>query len=189
MEGHAGAHLDVQDDPWGFPHSQIPRSPPGRNQAPQHSFSYRQRQTAFLVRSPRSCMGSGNLGDGCRSIFRVVPTANGQWKAHVMYTNLEYLKGMPYKVGALRSFELNHEEWLNQRAKDAAFEVTDPKVLVVGEGHGGLDVAVRLKYQDVLRFLSKEIPELAIIGETGIRSSAFMTQCVRDPNYFTVHLS
>ena len=81
-------------------------------------------------------MGSGNLRlrDVCRSIFRVVPTANGQWKVHVMYTNLEYLKGMPYKVGALRSFELNHEEWLDKRAKDAAFEVTDPKVLIVGEG-------------------------------------------------------
>ena len=112
----------------------------------------------------------------CSGIFRVVPTANGQWKAHVMYTNLESLKGMPYKVGPLRSFELNHGEWLDQRSKEAAFEGTDPKVLIIGGGHGGLDVAVRLKYQDVPALVVERNPR---IGDNW--RNRYQALCLHDP--------
>ncbi|KAF8523192.1 hypothetical protein JB92DRAFT_2705437 [Gautieria morchelliformis] len=96
----------------------------------------------------------------CSGIFRVVPTANGQWKAHVMYTNMESLRGMPYKVGPLRSFEPNHGQWLDRRAKEAAFEDADPNVLIVGGGHGGLDTAARLKYQDVPALVIEKNPRI-----------------------------
>jgi len=86
------------------------------------------------------------LGSG---VFRVVPTPNGQWKAHVVYTNLDSLRGMPSKVGPLRNHELNHGQWLDQRAREMAFEDSDPKVLIIGGGQSGLDVAARLKYSDV----------------------------------------
>jgi NAD(P)-binding Rossmann-like domain len=96
----------------------------------------------------------------CSGVFRVVPTANGLWKAHVMYTNMDSLRGMPYKVGPLRSFESNHGQWLDQRAKETAFEDADPKVLIVGGGHSGLDTAARLKYQDVPALVIERNPRI-----------------------------
>ena len=93
-----------------------------------------------------------------------------------MYTNLEALKEMPNKVGALLSFKLNHGEWLDQRANETAFEVTDPKVLVVGGGHGELDVAVRLKYQDVPALV---VERNSRIGENW--RNKYQALCLHDP--------
>ena len=82
-------------------------------------------------------------------IFRLVPTANGEWKAHVVYTNLEDLKGFPEKIGALRNSEPNHGHWEEDRNREKEFEKTDPVVLVVGGGQSGLDVAARLKSLEI----------------------------------------
>ena len=112
----------------------------------------------------------------CSGIFRVVPTADGEWKAHVVYTNLESLKGMPYKVGPLRNPESNHGEWLDQRAKEIAFEGTDPKVLIIGGGHSGLDVAARLKYQDVPTLV---VEKNARIGDNW--RNRYQALCLHDP--------
>ena len=112
----------------------------------------------------------------CSGIFRVVPTANGEWKAHVVYTNLDSLKGMPYNVGHLRSFELDHGDWLGKRAKANAFEDTDPKVLIVGGGHSGLDAAVRLKYQGVSALVIERNPR---IGDNW--RNRYQALCLHDP--------
>ncbi|KAF8625316.1 hypothetical protein AX15_005446 [Amanita polypyramis BW_CC] len=78
-------------------------------------------------------------------IFRLVPTANGEWKAHTVYTNLEDLKGFPEKIGALRHSEPNHGHWEEERNHEREFEDADPVVLVIGAGQSGLTVAARLK--------------------------------------------
>ncbi|GJJ14649.1 hypothetical protein Clacol_008915 [Clathrus columnatus] len=85
----------------------------------------------------------------CSGVFRLVPTPNGEWKAHTVYTNLEGLKGFPPKAGPYRSHESNHGFWESQRAKETAYEDREPTVLIVGGGQSGLEVAVRLKYLGV----------------------------------------
>jgi hypothetical protein len=51
-------------------------------------------------------------------ITRLVPTPSGEWKAHVVYTNLESLTGFPEKVGPLRNHNSNHGKWESQRKKE-----------------------------------------------------------------------
>jgi hypothetical protein len=82
-------------------------------------------------------------------IFRLVPTASSEWKAHVVYTNLEDLKGFPEKIGALRNTEPNHGHWEENRDREKEFERSDPVVLIIGGGQSGLDVAARLKSYDI----------------------------------------
>ncbi|KAG5641535.1 hypothetical protein DXG03_004810 [Asterophora parasitica] len=82
-------------------------------------------------------------------IARIVPTANGDWKAHTVFTNLEQLKGFPEKIGALRDYAPNHGKWVEDRKKEAEFADTQPTVLIVGGGQSGLAVAARLKALDI----------------------------------------
>jgi len=89
-----------------------------------------------------------------------VPLANdsskAEWKAHVIFTNLESLSSFPPKIGPLRNFQPNHGKWESARRAQTNFVSPDdptvsvnPKVLVVGGGQSGLEVAARLKYLDV----------------------------------------
>ncbi|KAG6332552.1 hypothetical protein ID866_6537 [Astraeus odoratus] len=78
-------------------------------------------------------------------IFRLVPLSDGSWKAHVVYTNLEDLKGFPEKIGFLRDHKPNHGKWHEIRKREQEFLDDDPSVVIVGGGHSGLDVAARLK--------------------------------------------
>ena len=82
-------------------------------------------------------------------IVRLVPTANGEWKAHVVYTNLEELKGFPEKIGALRNAQPNHGPWQEDRNREKEFATSDPVVLIIGGGQSGLEVAARLKSYDI----------------------------------------
>ena len=82
-------------------------------------------------------------------VFRLVPTATGEWKAFTLYTTLEDLKGFPEKIGPRREFLPNHGKWLSQREEERSFSKGDPTVLVVGGGQAGLEVAARLKMLDV----------------------------------------
>lgn len=88
-------------------------------------------------------------------IARVVPTSQaavnttnpgvGDWKAWIMFTNLEDLKGHPEKIGLHRNSAPNHGLWESKRAKEVEFADSNPTVLIVGGGHSGLDAAARLK--------------------------------------------
>ncbi|KAG6897057.1 hypothetical protein C0992_004376 [Termitomyces sp. T32_za158] len=82
-------------------------------------------------------------------IARLVPTANGEWKAHTVYTNLEDLKGFPERIGPLRDAAPNHIKWASERKKEVEFADKSPVVLIVGGGQSGLEVAARLKAFDV----------------------------------------
>ncbi|TFK84341.1 FAD/NAD(P)-binding domain-containing protein [Polyporus arcularius HHB13444] len=85
----------------------------------------------------------------CSGIFRLIPTADGQWTGFTFYTNLEELKDFPEKIGSLRNHLPNHGKWLAQREREKEFVDGDPTVLIVGGGQSGLDVAARLKHLDV----------------------------------------
>ena len=86
----------------------------------------------------------------CSGVFRLVPVASGDWKAHVVYTNLEGLKGHPEKIGELRNMDPIHgDEWKEDRAREIDFKESEPAVIVIGGGQAGLEIAARLKYLDV----------------------------------------
>ncbi|KAL4064295.1 hypothetical protein V8B97DRAFT_2111878 [Scleroderma yunnanense] len=70
-------------------------------------------------------------------IFRLVPLADGSWKAHVVYTNLDNLRGFPEKNGPLRNHELNHGKWAKMREREWEFQDEEPCVVIVGGGQSG----------------------------------------------------
>ena len=78
-------------------------------------------------------------------VFRLVPLPDGTWKAHVVYTNLEDLKGFPERIGPLRNFEPNHGRWADRRERERECLDEEPAVVIVGAGQCGLDIAARLK--------------------------------------------
>ncbi|KAI6046378.1 FAD/NAD(P)-binding domain-containing protein, partial [Pisolithus marmoratus] len=78
-------------------------------------------------------------------IFRLVPLADGSWKAHTVFTNLEDLRGFPEKIGALRDHEQYHRRWGESREREHAFLDEEPGVVIIGGGQSGLTVAARLK--------------------------------------------
>ncbi|PFH45534.1 hypothetical protein AMATHDRAFT_71621 [Amanita thiersii Skay4041] len=112
-------------------------------------------------------------------IVRLVPTANGDWKAHVVYTNLENLKGFPEKLGPLRNPLPNHGSWAEERKREAEFVDTDPAVLIIGGGQSGLDVAARLKCLDI-RSLIVEKNER--VGDNW--RNRYEALCLHDPVWY-----
>ncbi|KIJ18588.1 hypothetical protein PAXINDRAFT_153831 [Paxillus involutus ATCC 200175] len=78
-------------------------------------------------------------------VFRLVPLPDGSWKAHVVYTNLEDLKGFPELTGPLRDHQPNHGKWAGKREREREFFGEEPCVVVVGGGQSGLNIAARLK--------------------------------------------
>lgn len=85
-----------------------------------------------------------NVGQAS-GVFRLVPLPGGAWKAHVIYTNLEDLKGFPERIGSLRNYEPNHGKWAAKREREREFLDEEPTVVVVGGGQSGLEIAARLK--------------------------------------------
>lgn len=96
----------------------------------------------------------GDVGSGL-GIARLVPVLNNAqavvWRAHVVLTTLEDLKGFPEKIGPNRPKEAyaGNENWSVNRARELAFKDKDPTVLIVGGAQSGLEVAARLKMLDV----------------------------------------
>ncbi|KAI6105061.1 hypothetical protein EDD16DRAFT_231606 [Pisolithus croceorrhizus] len=74
-------------------------------------------------------------------IFRLVPLADGSWKAHTVYTGLEGLRGFPEKI----EFPRNHGVNCGPGTREQEFVDEDPTVVVIGGGHSGLILAARLK--------------------------------------------
>jgi hypothetical protein len=109
-------------------------------------------------------------------IVRLVPTPSGEWKAHVVYTNLESLKGFPEKVGALRNHAPNHGKWESQRKKEMDFVDSDPVAIIIGGGQSGLEIAARLKALDVPSLVLEKNPR---IGDNW--RNRYEALCLHDP--------
>ena len=82
-------------------------------------------------------------------IVRLVPSSQGPWLAHAMLTNLESLRAFPEQIGMLREQEPNHGRWQEKRKREIECLDEDPKVVVIGGGRSGLEIAARLKYQGI----------------------------------------
>ncbi|KAF9037462.1 hypothetical protein BJ165DRAFT_1558194 [Panaeolus papilionaceus] len=113
------------------------------------------------------------------SITRLMPTPNGEWKAHIVYTNLEELKGFPEKIGPLRSFAPNHGKWEAARAREMEFADDDPQVLIIGAGQGGLVVAARLKALGVSALIVEKNER---VGDNW--RDRYEALCLHDPVWF-----
>ena len=110
-----------------------------------------------------------NIGK-CTGVVKLVPllkqqTTDGggaikrledlEWKAYVVYTNLDSLLDYPEKIRSLRDLEPAHIDWATDREEAQEFAGADedktksPKVLLIGAGQSGLMIAARLKALNV----------------------------------------
>lgn len=77
-----------------------------------------------------------------RGVSRLVYTADGSWKAVIVCTILDSLKGHPELP---KDHAATHFHWEEQRRRERDFADRDPEVVVIGAGQAGLMVAARLK--------------------------------------------
>ncbi|BCS28362.1 uncharacterized protein APUU_61410S [Aspergillus puulaauensis] len=80
---------------------------------------------------------------------------DGEWKILTFFASLLELKGHEEPLNGRRSKGVEHggrpdrKNWQERRETDAEFGETEPAVLVIGAGQGGLTAAARLKMLDV----------------------------------------
>ncbi|KAI6029336.1 FAD/NAD(P)-binding domain-containing protein [Pisolithus microcarpus] len=108
-------------------------------------------------------------------IFRLVPLANGSWKGHMVYTNLEGLRGFPEKIRPSNPGE-NHGEPAEARKKEQEYLDEEPSVIVVGGGQSGLEASARLKALDVNALI---IERNERIGDNW--RNRYASLCLHDP--------
>ncbi|TDO32992.1 putative flavoprotein involved in K+ transport [Paractinoplanes brasiliensis] len=87
------------------------------------------------------------LGYG-RAAVRLRPE-NGEWAAWTVMTELDDLRGHERRIGPHRSKGPRHQasrtgNWRDEREEHVRYEHTDPDVVVIGAGQGGLAVAANL---------------------------------------------
>ncbi|KAG6374832.1 FAD/NAD(P)-binding domain-containing protein [Boletus reticuloceps] len=112
-------------------------------------------------------------------VFRLVPLPDRSWKAHVVYTNLEDLKGFPESTGRLRNFQSDRGEWASKREREKEFLDQEPSVIIVGGGQSGLDVAARLKMLGVNALVVERNQR---IGDNWRKRYAAL--CLHDPVWY-----
>ncbi|XP_006457702.1 hypothetical protein AGABI2DRAFT_190142 [Agaricus bisporus var. bisporus H97] len=116
------------------------------------------------------------IGSG---IIRLVPIASGDWKAHVVYTNLENLKGFPEKMNALRDDNVNNASWAQDRREAMEFKDKEPTVLIIGGSQSGLDIAARLKALGVSALIVEKTPRIGDSWRT-----RYEALCLHDPVWY-----
>ncbi|THG94933.1 hypothetical protein EW145_g8052 [Phellinidium pouzarii] len=102
-----------------------------------------------------------------------------EWKGHVVYTNLEELKGFPERTGAHRDPVPNHGMWPEKRRRETAFEDREPAVVVIGGGQSGLEVSARLKLLGVPTLIVEKQPR---IGNQW--RGRYEALCLHDPVWY-----
>jgi hypothetical protein len=117
-------------------------------------------------------------------VFRLVPLADGSWKAHTVFTNLENLKGFPEQNGPRRDHQPNHGKWAAKRAREIECIDEEPSVVVIGGGQSGLDVAARLK---MLGMKTLVVEKNERIGDNWRKRYAAL--CLHDPVCKSITLS
>ncbi|KAG1751336.1 FAD/NAD(P)-binding domain-containing protein [Suillus paluster] len=112
-------------------------------------------------------------------VFRLVPLADGSWKAHTVFTNLEDLKGFPEQNGPRRNHQPNHGKWAAKRAREIECFDEEPSVIIIGGGQSGLDVAARLK---MLGMKSLVVEKNERIGDNWRKRYAAL--CINNPVWY-----
>ncbi len=86
-----------------------------------------------------------------RGVVRLVPAGDGDWKAWTVLTTMDDLKGHERALRERRPTGPRHvsgaaatENWLDRRRVKATFTASEPDVIVIGAGQGGLAVAANL---------------------------------------------
>jgi cation diffusion facilitator CzcD-associated flavoprotein CzcO len=85
-----------------------------------------------------------------RGLVRLVPATDGTWRAWTVLTAMEALNGVEEPRGAQRPHGTVHgkhrgrQNWLDERARRRAYRDSEPQVVIVGAGQGGLSLAARL---------------------------------------------
>ncbi|EKG11237.1 Flavin-containing monooxygenase-like protein [Macrophomina phaseolina MS6] len=93
-----------------------------------------------------------SIGKG-KGMLRLVQDENGAWKAYMLYTALQELKGFEERIGARRPHGGNNSlaggvsqgNWLERRQRQLEFLDEEPQVVCVGAGQAGLNLAARLQ--------------------------------------------
>lgn len=89
-----------------------------------------------------------SVGRG-RGFLRLAQGPDGEWKAHMLYTALDELKGMEEGTGPRRSHGGKNNSqgpnWFEKRQKTFEFDGEEPTTLIIGAGQAGLNLAARLQ--------------------------------------------
>ncbi|MFE9606870.1 NAD(P)-binding domain-containing protein [Streptomyces hokutonensis] len=86
----------------------------------------------------------------CRGVLRLIDV-EAEPVAWIVYTSLEALDSATEPVGEHRPMGVAHgdrrslDNWADRRSREVEFSDSDPVVVVLGAGQGGLSVAARLK--------------------------------------------
>ncbi|ORY64474.1 putative flavin-containing monooxygenase YUCCA3 [Pseudomassariella vexata] len=88
-----------------------------------------------------------------KGMLRLVQDQDGTYRALMIYTALQEIKGHEELIGARRPHGGNEslkdgvkmENWLERRQKEVEFKDGDPAVLIIGAGQSGLNVGARLR--------------------------------------------
>jgi cation diffusion facilitator CzcD-associated flavoprotein CzcO len=84
------------------------------------------------------------------AVVRLVEDESGQWLAWTLMTALQELNGRELAINGRREHRpAGPEPYTRQRAIDASFRESDPAVLIVGAGQGGLTLAAHLRLMGV----------------------------------------
>ncbi|MEZ5818782.1 MAG: NAD(P)/FAD-dependent oxidoreductase [Hyphomicrobiaceae bacterium] len=115
-------------------------------------------EAIFELETP---LGRGN------GVVRLVPDdRSGGYRARVLLTTLEELKGFEERIGDLRptgaaySRNFGGDNWEDVRRKAQAYEDRDPTVLVVGGAQAGLSVAARLNQVGIDALVVEKWPRI-----------------------------
>jgi cation diffusion facilitator CzcD-associated flavoprotein CzcO len=87
-----------------------------------------------------------------RGVARLKRDSDGEWRAWTFLTQVTELKGHELLIGSRRplghspaSDSETRQNWRDRRSQEQQFNDTDPEVVIVGAGQGGLAVAATLK--------------------------------------------
>jgi cation diffusion facilitator CzcD-associated flavoprotein CzcO len=84
-----------------------------------------------------------------RGFLRLAQDENADWKAHMLYTALDEIKGHEESTGARRSHGGQNSSlggnWFERRQTTHDFTETEPTALIIGAGQAGLNLAARLQ--------------------------------------------
>ncbi len=124
------------------------------------------------------------LGRG-NGTLRLVPDPSGgeqSYKAWVLLTTLEELKGHEEKIGKRRpsgeaySRNFGGDNWQDLRDKQQGYADRDPAVLVIGGGQAGLAIAARLNQLEVDTLVVDKLPRIGDCWRTRYHSLALHNQ-------------